>query len=119
MFDRRREHRGRTYLGSQVAFNNRWSTIDCLVRNMSQTGAKIEFAHAVLLPSEFELIIPQKGNSRRVRVVWRQATALGVSFVDPDAGTVVPIEWARQMRKLKTERDMLARRVRDLSESSI
>jgi len=119
MLDRRREHRGRTYLGGQVAFNNRWCTIDCLVRNMSQTGAKIEFAHAVLLPSEFDLIVSQKGDSRRVCVIWRQATALGVSFADPDAGAVVPIEWARQMRKLKTERDMLARRVRDLNGSSI
>lgn len=119
MLDRRNEHRGRTYLGGQIAFNNRWSTIDCLVRNMSESGARIEFANPVLVPSDLELIIPLRGNSRRVRVVWRQAKALGISFVDKDAGTVFPIEAARQIRKLKAERDMLARRVRDLSESAI
>jgi len=119
MLDRRRERRGRTYLGGQVAFNNRWCTIDCLVRNMSQSGAKIEFPHPVLLPSEFDLIITQKGNSRPVRIVWRQATALGISFVDTDFCKVVPIELARQIRKLKAEREILARRVKDLSEPLI
>ena len=119
MFDRRGEHRGRTYLGGQVAFNNRCSTIDCLVRNMSQSGAKIEFARAVLVPSEFELIIPQRGNSRRAHIVWREAKALGISFLDPDVGAVIPIEVARRIRKLKAERDMLAQRVRELTGSTI
>ncbi|MBS1167482.1 MAG: hypothetical protein H6R00_3507 [Proteobacteria bacterium] len=119
MFDRRSERRGRTYLGGQVAFNNRWSTFDCLVRNMSQSGARIEFARPVMVPDEFDLLIPLRGNSRRARVVWKEATALGISFLDPDLGAVVPIELARQIRKLKAERDMLARRVRDLSESAI
>ncbi|WP_370675592.1 PilZ domain-containing protein [Pleomorphomonas sp. PLEO] len=119
MFDRRMERRGRTYLGGQVAFNNRWSTFDCLVRNLSQNGARIEFANPVFLPNEFDLIIPLKGNSRLVRVVWKQAKALGIAFVGTDTGTVVPIELAHQIRKLKKERDMLAQRVRDLSESAI
>ncbi|SCM77109.1 conserved hypothetical protein [uncultured Pleomorphomonas sp.] len=119
MFDRRRERRGRTYLGGQIAFNNRWCTIDCLVRNISQSGARIEFPQPVLVPSELDLIIPLRGYSRRVRVVWRRAKALGVSFTDANDGTVVPIELARQIRKLKEERDMLARRVRDLSEPVI
>lgn len=119
MLDRRRERRGRTYLGGQVAFNNRWCTIDCLVRNMSQQGARIEFPEPVLLPGEFDLMIPLKGHSRRVRVIWKQAKALGVAFAEPDTGAVVPIELARQIRKLKEERDRLAQRVKDLSESPI
>lgn len=44
---------------------------------------------------------------------------MGISFLDKDFGPVVPIELARQIRKLKTERDLLAQRVRDLSESAI
>lgn len=119
MLDRRREHRGRTYLGGQIAFNNRWCTIDCLVRNVSQSGARLEFPLPVLVPSELDLIIPVKGYSRRVRVVWKQATTLGVAFTDTNTGTVVPIELARQIRKLKAERDKLAQRVKDLSESPI
>jgi hypothetical protein len=118
MLDRRREHRGRTYLGGKIAFNNRWCTIDCLVRNMSEGGAKLEFAEPVQVPGELDLIIPMKGDSRRVQVVWRRAKTLGITFVDK-AGSVIPIDAARKIRKLKEERDMLARRVRELSESPI
>ncbi len=120
MLDRRKEHRGRTYLGGQIAFNNRWCTIDCLVRNMSESGAKLDFSDPVQVPSELDLLIPLKGHSRRVKVVWRQAKSLGISFVEEkDTGMVVPIEVARQIRKLKDERDMLARRVRELTEPVI
>lgn len=119
MLDRRREHRGRTYLGGQIAFNNRWCTIDCLVRNVSQGGARLEFPLPVLVPSELDLIVPAKGYSRQVRVIWKHANTLGVAFTDTNTGTVVPIELARQIRKLKAERDRLAQRIKDLSESPI
>ena len=105
-------------MGGKIAFNNRWCTIDCLVRNMSEGGAKLEFAEPVQVPGELDLIIPMKGDSRRVQVVWRRAKTLGITFVDK-AGTVIPIDAARKIRKLKEERDMLARRVRELSESPI
>ena len=83
-------------MGGQIAFNNRWCTIDCLVRNMSASGAKLDFSDPVQVPSELDLLIPLRGHSRRVKVVWRQAKSLGVSFVEKrDTGTVVPIEVAR------------------------
>ncbi|MDR3462042.1 MAG: PilZ domain-containing protein [Beijerinckiaceae bacterium] len=116
MQERRKTHRGRTYLGSTIAFNNRCSTIDCMVRNMSQNGAKLVFAHPVTCPDEFDLMIPQKGDSRRVRIVWRQEMEAGVVFLASNVGTVVSIETARRMRALEAERASLARRVATLSE---
>jgi len=117
MLDRRNEQRSRTYRGGQVAFNNRWSTMECLVRNLSEGGARIEFAEPAFIPDDLDLIVPLRGYSTSVRVVWRQARAMGVSFVEKNTGTIIPIEVARQIRKLKTERDMLARRVKELSGS--
>ena len=119
MQDRRKEQRGRTYLGSEVAFNNRCSTIDCSVRNMSQSGAKLEFAHTALIPSEFDLMIRQKGSIRRARLVWRRELAAGVAFIASETGAFGSNETARQIRKLETERETLARRVADLSEPAI
>jgi len=116
MLERRHERRSRTYLGGQVAFNNRWSTMECLVRNLSEGGASLEFAEPSFLPDDLELIIPLRGCSSTARVVWRGARTLGVSFVERNSGKVVPIEVARQIRKLKAERDVLARRVKELSE---
>lgn len=116
MLERRNERRRPTYLGGQVAFNNRWSTMECVVRNLSEGGARLDFAEPAFLPDDLELIIPLRGVTSSVRVVWRDARSLGVSLAERITRTIIPIEAARQIRKLKAERDVLARRVRELSE---
>jgi hypothetical protein len=40
MMDRREAFRGRVYYGGRLAFNDRKSTLDCIVRNFSQAGAR-------------------------------------------------------------------------------
>lgn len=117
MLERRQERRRRTYLGGSVAFNNRWSTMECLVRDMSPHGARLEFRDPAFLPDDLDLIIPARGHSRRVRVVWRDRYAVGVCFDERDTCVVIPIELARQVNKLKAERDSLARRVKELTDT--
>lgn len=117
MSERRQEQRRRTYLGGQVAFNNRWSTMSCVVRNLSEHGARLDFADPAFIPDDVDLIIPLRGDSRRARVVWREQRAVGVTFAMPERGSVIPIGVAREMHKLKAERDMLARRVKELTDT--
>jgi hypothetical protein len=117
MRERREIHRGRTYLGGRLAFNNQYCTIDCLVRNMSRNGAKLVFEGTVLLPGEFELMLPQKGESRRARVVWRQQDEAGVTFLQPAGeGGVVSIGTARRIKRLEVDRAALQTRVAELTE---
>jgi hypothetical protein len=116
MRERREYQRGRTYLGGRLAFNNQYCTIDCLVRNMSQNGAKLAFEGTVLLPGEFDLMLPQKGESRRARVVWRQQDEAGITFLQPAGQGVVSIEMARRVKKLEADRAALAARVAELTE---
>lgn len=116
MSERRRDQRLRTYLGGRITFNNRFSTMDCLVRNLSQNGARLVFAGPVLLPFEFDIQIKNKGESRTARVIWCSETHVGVSIVEPELAKVVSIETARRIRKLEAERDALRRRVAELSE---
>jgi PilZ domain len=115
MLDRRKVHRGRCYLGGQVVFNNRFSTMDCLVRNFSEAGAKIVFTNPATIPGEFDLSIRQR-NSRRAHIVWRSETEAGVAFLPSRSSSVVSIEAALKIRKLEAERDALVRRVAQLSE---
>ena len=116
MRERREYQRGRTYLGGRLAFNNQYCTIDCLVRNMSQNGAKLVFEGTVLLPGEFDLMLPQKGESRRARVVWRQQDEAGVAFLQSAGGEgVVPIGIARRIKKLEADRAALTARVAELT----
>jgi hypothetical protein len=81
--ERRKHQRGRTYLNGAIAFNKRWSTLDCLVRNLSRDGAKIIFADAAAAPAEFDIMIRRNGESRRARIVWRQESQAGILFVPP------------------------------------
>ena len=46
MLERRQYPRNRVYYGGMVAFNARNSTLDCVVRNFSLRGAKIEFENS-------------------------------------------------------------------------
>lgn len=116
MQERRSFPRGRTYLGGQVAFNGRWSVMDCIVRNMSHYGARVAIESTVPIPREFDLIVPHKGESRRARVVWRNEREIGLAFCDSDASNIVSIETARRLKTIEAERDGLARRVAQLTE---
>ena len=114
--EKRRETRNRTYLGGQIVFNHRECSSDCLVRDLSAGGARLEFANTVGLPGVFDLTIRHKGDSRRATLVWRTESALGVVFEAPHVASVTSIETARRLRQLEAERDRLAQRVRQLSE---
>lgn len=50
---------------------------DCLVGNVSETGARIEVEQARELPDEFVLHLSGKV-PRRCRVIWRADRALGI-----------------------------------------
>jgi hypothetical protein len=73
--------RKRSILGGRIVFNNRCSTLDCVVRDLSETGAKLALDSSATLPSEFELEIPHKAESPSARVMWHKGGACGVSFI--------------------------------------
>jgi hypothetical protein len=64
-------------------------TLDCLVRDISPTGAKLELESISALPREFELEVPQRRAVYPCELKWRRQNAAGVRFkenVDPAAG---------------------------------
>jgi hypothetical protein len=52
--------------------------LPCAVLNLSEAGAKLALAKDGVLPKEFELAIPARNASWRVRVVWQDGRELGV-----------------------------------------
>jgi hypothetical protein len=77
MIERRKFQRGRTYLGGRIAYDKPCTTDDCLVRNLSEDGAKLVFSGATMIPNEFELTLRESGEMRRVRIVWRRDVEAG------------------------------------------
>ena len=78
--DRRNSTRKRSLLNGRIVFNNRCSVIECTIRDISETGAKILFSHPTPIPAEFELDIPSKGPPVRARVMWSNGKECGVLF---------------------------------------
>lgn len=85
MQEARRSERVKSFLRAQIIFNQRMSTIDCVVKNISATGAKLALTESIAVPSEFDLYIPQKGRTFRSRIAWRDSTALGVEFLNSNS----------------------------------
>jgi hypothetical protein len=104
MLDRRQRFRGRVYYGGVVAFNARNSTINCVVRNFSPFGAKVEFGYTTLLPDEVDFTIPRRAFSCVARIVWRSADQAGFQFRNPKQ-TDAPIPLDRAIRLRASERD--------------
>jgi hypothetical protein len=83
----RTSERIRSFLRAQIIFNNRMSTIDCIIKNISATGAKIALNDTFAVPTEFDLYIPQKSRGHHARLVWRDKDSIGVEFMDGQTAT--------------------------------
>jgi hypothetical protein len=70
--------RQRVLKSGSIEFNG--SVIDCLVRNISETGAALEVASPVGIPETFNLVISGDHTSHRCQVAWRNDKRIGVSF---------------------------------------
>ena len=54
--------------------------IDCIVRNLSETGAALEVVSPLFIPERFTLIVPTDQLKRRCHIVWRKQKRIGVAF---------------------------------------
>ncbi len=81
--ERRATPRARCLFGGFIAFNQRKTTMDCLVRNLSPEGALLTFPAGALAPERFELQVAQLGRPVQARVLWRKGERYGVSFSAP------------------------------------
>jgi hypothetical protein len=78
----RREQMRRTVIkGARIVFNERKSTLDCRVRDMTREGARLDFSTPQLLPHEFELQLAGVP-VRRCGLCWARGTFVGVRFLD-------------------------------------
>jgi len=80
--ERRRATRQKSFLRGCVYFNNRRNAFDCLIRDISDGGARIIFSDTVSVPDVVELYIPQKEQNMRARVQWRHGDEIGLAFPD-------------------------------------
>jgi PilZ domain len=88
--DKRRSRRGRSLLQGRIIFNSHYSVLECTILDVSETGARITFAHPIQIPQEFELDIPKRGSITRTQVVWSRGREHGVRFIKDTVALGVP-----------------------------
>jgi hypothetical protein len=120
MTDRRSALRQKSFLQGRIFYNHRRTSVDCLIRDFSDTGAKLKFSESIAVPEVMELYIPHKDEFRRARVQWRYGGEMGVAFGDavdsPESvPTAMPIaDLAGRVQRLEAEIVSLRRIVNEL-----
>ena len=76
--EKRDSGRNRVLKSGAIEFNG--GAIDCVVRNISETGAALDVASPVGIPEHFILAILPDGSRRQCRIAWRKERRIGVAF---------------------------------------
>ncbi len=120
MKERRLVARQKSFLQGRIYFNNRRSTIDCLIRDYSESGARLKLSESIAVPEAMELYLPNREEMHRARVEWRNGNEMGVSFgnemrspsIAPDGAAQVGLP--ARVQKLEAEVVALKRIVNEL-----
>ena len=114
MIERRQSVRARVIYSGVIAYDERRATMDCVVRNFSEDGVKVEFENTALLPDEIDLLIAKKSRSFNAKIVWRGEKQAGLAFRSTDETRPIPLDWARRLRASEAERRKLQGRIAQL-----
>ena len=79
MNEKRVASRHRVLKHGTLAFDG-GGAVDCMVRNVSSNGARLDVASPIGLPEDFTLVIEVDHFKRHCRAIWGHDKRLGVAF---------------------------------------
>ncbi len=80
MSESRSTFRYRTHRPAKI-FVKDGGAIECLVRDLSTKGARLEVADQAKIPDDFFLVIQGSSEKFRCRRVWQIGTIIGVQYL--------------------------------------
>jgi PilZ domain len=83
--DRRTGQRHRVLKGGTLHFNKGYSSLECVVRDLSETGARIQMGETFGVPSRFTMSISGEDERIEASLRWRNSRSIGLSFL-PQSG---------------------------------
>jgi PilZ domain len=115
MPDRRQSARDKVIYGGVAEIGERGVTRDCVVRNISEKGAHIEFSNVIKLPKQqMSLTIARKGRSFLAKIIWWRDNFVGVAF-SSDTSSELPVsDLEERLRKSEQKKRQLQRRIKEL-----
>ena len=84
MGERRGSRRSKSFLRGFVYVSRKRGALGCLIRDLSDKGARIIFSDTVTLPDVLDLYIPQRDRTLRARVEWRRNDEIGLAFTEAE-----------------------------------
>jgi hypothetical protein len=87
MSERRSSRRTKSFLRGFVYVSREQGALSCLIRDLSDKGARIIFSDSVTLPHMFDLYIPQRDQTLRAKVRWRHKDEIGLAFAAAEKTT--------------------------------
>jgi PilZ domain len=113
MQDRRQTAREKVLYGGVATSGEAGTSVPCVVRNISDNGASIEFDKAVRPPREqLSLTIARKGRSFLAKVIWFRDNFIGVAFSDEPVFPKSDLD--ERLRKSEAKKRQLQRRINEL-----
>jgi hypothetical protein len=126
--ERRTSARQRTVLRGTVYYDKRSVSADCVIRDLSDGGARLELSENVIIPDTVELYIPKREETFHAQVRWRHFKEVGVAYVNgrnggrasdqevPADGGHRGSELGDRMQKLEAEIVSLRRTIKNLED---
>ena len=115
MQDRRQTTRDKVLYSGVAETGEAGSPRDCVVRNISDKGANIEFSNLVR-PSKHQmsLTIARKGRSFLARIIWWRDNFVGVAFSSEQPFQLPASDLEQRLRKSEKKKRQLQRRINQL-----
>lgn len=116
MRERRVTRRQKSFLRGFVYSDKRRGVLSCLVRDLSDDGARIIFSPTITIPDVINLHIPQREKTVRARVQWRRGDEIGLAFADAaeTATSAQESELIQRVAQLEAEISALKRTIKKL-----
>ena len=80
--ERRRSGRKAVKIGASAIIANSEATIDCMILDFSDSGAKLQMTEVDIITARFKLFVPEIDHIYECEVVWRDGQNLGVKFAN-------------------------------------
>ena len=80
MQERRKAGRRSTFAAGTIIYNACESTTFCVVRDLSEVGARLEVASTEGIPETFRLLVSGAASTLSAKVTRRSPNELGVTF---------------------------------------
>jgi hypothetical protein len=115
MLERRQSTRNKVIYGGVAEIVQSGASRDCVVRNISEDGAHLEFSNEIRLPKDsLRLTVARKGRSFLAKIVWWRDNFVGVAFNSNSSYELPGSDLAERLRKSEQKKRQLQQRIKEL-----